>query len=64
MPDAHRGRTNKCIALCYDPMSGGPSGLTRRASLGLILGTTHDQYNQEQSDTIMFDQTDGATQSD
>jgi hypothetical protein len=50
-------------ARCYDPMSGGLSGPSRRASSKLILGTTQEQVNQVQSGTIMFDQTDGATQS-
>jgi len=44
-------------------MSGGLSGLSRRASSQLILGATQEQINQVQSGTIMFDQTDGATQS-
>jgi hypothetical protein len=48
---------------CYDPMSGGLSGSSRRASSKLILSTTQEQVNQVQSGTIMFDQTDDTTQS-
>jgi hypothetical protein len=55
--------THSMAARCYDPMSGGLSGPSRRASSKLILGTTQEQVNQVQSGTIMFDQTDGATQS-